>query len=165
MKWILALMLFIPCLLSAQTAHITDDKVEYKDKVKIDGLSQAQIFDRIQAAVKKYVHPTSKLKTEEDKKELKVDGEITLATPYAIIRKVQYALKISVNSNGYEYKIDDVNLWEKHRGDEAKIIASKDIVDQMGDSGNPAIKAEQVLNAMDMYLQKLLTQIENRVKG
>ncbi len=165
MKTVLFFILVFPLSLAAQTVHLNDKEIEYKDKVKTEGLSDAEVFQRVQEAVKALVNATGDLKTEESKKELKVKGEMRLSTPYPIIRKVEYSLEISVKDNGYNYKIDDVSLWEKHRGDTSRIISSKDLVEQLDESGTTAIEAEKILNAIDLNLQKLLRLIENKIRG
>jgi hypothetical protein len=92
-------------------------------------------------------------------------GVMRLSTPYPIIRNICYTLKISVKDGSYHYKIEDVSIWEKHRGDDAHLISSKDIVDQLDESGTPAIEAEHTLNAIDLNLQKLLTLIRNKINS
>lgn len=161
----LFLLLVFPFSVAAQTVHLDDKEIEYKDKVRVEGLSGAEIFHRAGEAVKNLVNATDDVKADENKKELKVKGEMRLSTPYPIIRKVRYTLEISVKDDGYDYKIDKVSLWEKQRGDTSRTISSEDLVDQMDESGTTAIEAEKILNAIDLNLQKLLRLIENKIRG
>jgi hypothetical protein len=163
MKFSIFFFLLFPLCVSAQTVHVDDKEIEYKNEVKVKGLTTAEIFSRAKQAVESLVNKTGDLKIDEDEKELKVDGVMRLSTPYPIIRKVNYELKISAKENGYEYKIDEVSLYERHRGYDAHTISSKDLLDQMEESGKPAIEAEKILNAIDLNLQKLLTLLHNRI--
>lgn len=163
MKRMLFFLFLFPLFIQAQTVHLNDKEIEYKDEAKIKELSGQEIFTRAQKAIKDLVNKTGELEIDEDRKELKVNGEIRLSTPYPIIRKAQYSLKLSVKNGGYEYKIDEVSLYEKHRGYKERRIASEDLVDQMEESGVTAIEAEKILNAIDLNLQKLLTLLQNRI--
>lgn len=165
MKKTFIIALLFPFWLSAQTVHLKDKKIEYKDDVKLQGVSEAEIFDRAQAAMKSTLSFISNLSVDKDKKELQADGVIRLASEYPVIRNVHYTLKLSVHKDGYHYKIDDVSLWEQRRGDKGHLVSSSKIVDQLDESGKPAIEAEHVLNAIDLNLQKTLSLVENKIKG
>ena len=166
MKQVFIFILLFPLWLSAQTVHLHKKKVEYKDNVKLQGLSETEIFNRAKEAVQNVVHPIVDISIDKDKKELKTEGVIRLSTSYPIVQNVHYTLKLSAKDGGYHYKIDDVSLWERHRGDDrGRLISSKDLVDQLDDTGKPAIEAEHVLNAIDLNLQKILTLIETKMKG
>lgn len=164
MKLLLLTLLF-PFVVFAQTVHLDDKEIEYKDKVKLPGMSKAEVFDRATKAIGKLVNTTGKPLADTNEFEYKVNGEIYLTTPHPIIRKVKFRLSLSAQENGYSYKIDKVSLWEKHRGKDVKEMSSEDLVDQMDESGNPAIDAEHILNAIDLNLQKLLTLLEKNIKS
>lgn len=166
MKQLFIFIWLFPLWLSAQTVHLHDKKVEYKDDVKLHGASNTEIFTRAKEVVQNVVHPIVGISINKDKKELKTEGVIRLSTSYPIVQNVHYTLKLSANDGGYHYKIDDVSLWERRRGDDkGRLIPSKDLVDQLDDTGKPAIEAEHILNAIDLNLQKILTLIETKMKG
>src|SRR5574337_773654 len=132
MKQVFIFIWLFPLWLSAQTVHLHDKKVEYKDDVKLQGFSETEIFNRAKEALKNIVHPIVDISIDNDKKELKTEGVIRLSTSYTIVQNVHYSLKLSVKDGGYHYKIDDVSLWERHRGDDkGRLISSKDLVDQL----------------------------------
>lgn len=165
MKWFVIIILLSPVFLSAQTVHLNDKKIEYKGEVKLKELSQADIFNRAKTAVQNIVKPDVDISVNQDKKELKTIGVIRLPGTYPIIRNLSYSLKLSAKSGGYEYKIEDVSLLEKHRGDKGRFLSSKDLVDLLDETGPPAVEAEHVLNTIDLHLQKILRLIENKMKG
>jgi hypothetical protein len=166
MKQVFIFIWLFPLWVSAQTVHLHDKKVEYKDDVKLQGLSETEIFNRAKEALKNVVRPIVDMSIDKDRKELKTEGVIRVSTSYPIVQNVHYTLKLSVKDGGYRYKIDDVSLWERHRGDDkGRLISSKDLVDQLDDTGKPAIEAEHILNAIDLNLQKVLTLIETKMKG
>lgn len=165
MKLVFILVMFFPFWLAAQTVHLKDKKIEYKGDVKLEGMSETEIFARAKTVLKEVVHPITDIAVNEEKKELKTIGVIRLPTPYPIIRNLCYTLKFSAKKDGYSYTIEDVSFWEKHRGEEGHFISPKEIVEKMDDPGITTVEAEHTLNAIDLNLQKIVTLIKNKMKG
>lgn len=164
MKLVFIFISFLPLWLAAQTVHLDDKKIEYKGDVKLEGISQTEIFNRAKNVLQNVVKPVTDIAVNEKEQELKTIGVIRLPTPYPIIRNLCYTLKFSAKKDGYHYKIEDVSIWEKHRGEEGHFISPKDIVDKMDDPGVSTVEAEHTLNAIDLNLQKMLALIKNKMK-
>lgn len=164
MKLVFIFISFLPLWLAAQTVHLDDKKIEYKGEVKLEGISQTEIFNHAKSVLQNVVRPVTGVVINEQEKELKTIGVIRLSTSYPIIRNLCYTLKFSAKKDGYHYEIEDVSLWEKHRGEEGHFISPKDIVDKLDDPGVSTVEAEHTLNAIDLNLQKIVTLLKNKMK-
>ena len=94
---------------------------------------------------------------------MKRKAEITLNTPYQLIRKVKFDIDLSVNDKSVDYKIDKFIMEEKKRDGEFESTSGEDLVSDMGESGKPAIEAERILNEIDMRIQQLLALISKEL--
>ena len=157
----LLLCLLLPVVSVGQTVHIKDEKIVYEGKEKLQ-LPQHEIFNRIQQAVPKIIDHYQ-LEHQSDNS-IKARGELKLKTPYHLIRTVEYSIKISSTESGYEYLIDSVMFKEQERGEKAVIRPSKEVLDDMGETGKIVGDTEKILNETDMRFQKLLTILKKEIK-
>lgn len=163
MKLFLAFIIF-PFSLVAQTVHLHDKEIEYKGEIEVPATGKAMIFEQAVKNLGELVHKNGNAKVHEENYEYSIKAELRLSAPYPIIRKVKCRISIMAKDSSYVYKIDKVSLWEKHRGKDVQELSSEDLVDLMDESGKPAIEAEQILNAIDLNLQKLLTVFKNKMQ-
>jgi len=157
----LLLCLLLPVISVGQTVHIKDEKIVYEGKEKLQ-LPQHEIFNRIQQAVPKIIDHYQ-LEHQSDTS-IKARGELKLKTPYHLVRIVEYSIKISSTESGYEYLIDSVIFKEQERGEKAVTRPSKEVVDDMGETGKIVGDTEKILNETDMRFQKLLTILKKEIK-
>lgn len=158
----LFLFLIIPVLSFGQTIHVQDEKIVYEGKEKI-ALSSSEIFGRIQKALPGLV---SNYEVEEQSgNSVKARGKLKLQTPYYLVRTVTYSIKLSAVDNGYEYQIDSVSFNEQERGKKMVTKSSKEMLDNMSETGAIVGETEKILNETDMRFQKLLAVLKSKVKG
>lgn len=154
-----------PLTTTAQTVHLHDGKIEYKETEKIQG-GKDDLYNRAKQALLSVVKTSGdeKLKENHDSGELKTKGYILLESPYSIIRTVHYTIKLTVEEGKYKYHIDDVFIREKVRGGKTTDTPSEDLVKGMDTSGPTAINTEKQLNEIDMNFQNLLDLIRNKMQ-
>lgn len=157
----LFIFLIWPAFSIGQTVHIKDKEIFYEGKEKVEGLSTAEIFSRIQKLLPDLVNNYQ----EEEKSEnsIKAKGQLRLQTPYNIIRKVSYVINVKATDKGYEYVIDSVFYYERERGRKATTRSSEDVLDGISETGKVVGETEKILNETDMRLQKLLALLRNGI--
>jgi hypothetical protein len=157
--WFLAVLL--PVLSFGQTVHVEDGKIDYKGKEQVAKLTREELYQRAKAALLEIVKPEKGqlFKDNAENGEVAAIGEIRLHSPYSIIRKLQYTIKLTAKDEGYKYHIDSVFIIEHERGGNTVSTPSEELVKKMEVSGPTAIKTEKQLNEIDMDLQKLLALI------
>ena len=166
MKLVLVLLLF-PLFAISQTVHINEGKIEYNEKVKVNGVPQATLSERAKEALLIHAQGDSDSSNIDNNEagEAKSKGKIKLNAPYSIIKTVHYTITLKTSDGEYKYKIHKVYVKEKARGYKTKEIPSEDLVKDMEGSGIPAIEAEKLLNEIDMKFQKLIVLINNTMKS
>jgi hypothetical protein len=159
MKRILLIPFFLlPVYLYAQTIHIENGEIAYKGKIHSD------ISDM--KAVKKWMEGNdNKLFRIKDLKQndsvLTTHASFRLNSPYAVIRTLHYSFIVKPSAAGFKYQLDSVYLVEKHRGGKNKTTPSADIYKDMEESGEKSIKAEVLLNEIDMRIEKIIALMKN----
>jgi hypothetical protein len=154
-------LLMVPVFSIGQTVHIKEDKIVYEGKEKMEGISASQIFIRMQNALPDIVDNYKK--EDQSSNSIKFTGQMKLKTPYSIIRSVHYSLKLEASQDGYEYSIDDISFTEQKRGEKAVTKSSKEVLENMSETGKIVSDTEQILNETDMRFQKLLDFIKSEV--
>jgi hypothetical protein len=91
-------------------------------------------------------------------------GRIKLASPYHIIKTVEYILELSVDDGSYEYRIDSIYLKQVERGGKTTRISSEELLKGMDVSGPQSANAEKQLNEIDMNFQKLIDLVNTYMK-
>src|SRR6267154_277625 len=94
----ITLFLFVPVITCGQTAHLEENKIVYKGTVKLESADKEELYTRAKNTL------------------TNVKGNIKLASPYHIIRSVEYVLELSAENGKYKYRIDSVYIKEKERG-------------------------------------------------
>ena len=153
---ILLWFLLVPVFLFGQTIHTKDEQVIYEGEEKI-ALPSSDIFKRIQTILPGIV--TNYSLESQSENSIGATGELILKTTHNIIRKVSYSIKIIAKENGYEYRIDSVFFIEQERGEKMMTRSSKEVLDNMGETGQIVGYTEKILNETDMRFQKLLDQL------
>lgn len=159
----LFIILFLPLYTLAQTVHINDDKIEYKGKIKTTVSTNAALIGKAQQVISSLEN--IKMGNETASGKVKGECSIRLNTPYPLIRNVYYTLELSPTDEGLEYKIDNVYMIEQQRGEEAKTIPSEKILEQLEETGPIASHTEKLLNEIDMKLQKVIAELNNKIKS
>ena len=157
----LLLYLLLPFVSMGQTVHIKDEKIVYESKEKLS-LPAHEIFNRIQQAVPKIID--SYMLEEQSENSIKARGELKLKTPHHLIRTVAYSIKINSTEKGYEYVIDSVIFKEQERGEKPIIKPSRDVLDDMDETGKIVGDTEKILNETDMRFQKLLALLKKEMR-
>ena len=152
--------MIFPLFSMSQTVHIKKDDIEYKGSLKTaanKNYGEADVTGALTDAIEQMKKSTS------EGAGLKRKAEITLNTPYQLIRKVKFDIDLSINEKGVDYKIDKFILEEKKRGGELESTTGEDLLSDMGESGKPAIEAERILNEIDMRVQQLLALLNKEL--
>src|SRR3954466_12887776 len=97
MKHVVNILIFLNCIVlqpffaSAQTVHLHEGKIEYKDTEKVAG-SKEDLYNLAKEVLNSTVKTSGneKLKEDHDSGELKTKGYIRLESPYSIIKTVHY---------------------------------------------------------------------------
>ena len=160
MRLILIAIIF-PLFSMAQTLHIDDDKIKYSGSFKTNKGKTYSEAD-VSGALTRAIHQMNK--SEAEATGLKRDVEITLTTPYQLIRKVKFDIDLSIKGKDIDYKLDKFSIKEKNRGGNEETTSGKDLVSNMGESGKLAIETESILNEIDMRVQQLLKLISKELK-
>lgn len=156
--------LLIPVFCSSQTIHLQKDKIEYKEKIKTESLSQDEIFSRAKNAVLQYVKGSdSTIQADAANGSIVANGHFKLRTPHSIVDIVHYTIKLETDKKGYKYTIDDVYLLHANRGEKPEYFSSEKLVKDLEVSGPTSIKTEKQLDEMDMIFQKLIVLIRNKI--
>jgi hypothetical protein len=158
---ILLLCLLFPVFTVAQTVHIKDDKIVYEGKENL-ALPSQEISNKAQTVLPKIIDKYQL--QSQSARSISATGELKLKTPYHIIRTVLYSIKISSTESGYEYLIDSVVFKEQERGEKAFIKPSKEVLDDMDETGKIVGDTEKILNETDMRFQKLLALLKKEMK-
>ena len=158
----LFLFLVVPVLSFGQTIHVKDKKIAYEGKEKI-ALPASEIFSRMERVLPGLI---SKYMVEQQSgNSIKARGELKMQTPYYLVRTVTYSIKLSAVDNSYEYQIDSVLFNEQERGKKLVTKSSKEVLDNMSETGAIVGETENILNETDMRFQKLLAVLKSKVKG
>ena len=163
----LLFFLLLPFTGLTQTVHLHDDKIEYKGKVKVDSFNKDEIYKRAKMSLAMRVKAEDEnfITDSVEKDKLFASGVLRLETPYSMIRKLYYTIKIDVEKEGYHYHIDSVFITEKIRGGKTTTISSKELVKRMDISGPTSAQTEKLLNEIDMDFQKLLALLKTDIRG
>ena len=145
----------------SQTVHIDDDKIKYSGDFKT-GNSKVSNEADVSNALTRTIDQMKKSVAEGSGLKRKI--EITLNTPFQLIRKVKFDIELNIKDESIKYKIDDFSLEEKERGGKTETTSGKDLVSNMGESGKLAIETESILNEIDMRVQQLLALLSRQLK-
>jgi hypothetical protein len=161
--------LLIPAVTFGQTVHVDSNRIVYKGTVKLDSVNKEELFARAKSAIFNNVKEDSIVTDNKEKGKISVKGSIKLASPYHIIKKVEYILELSVDDGKYEYRIDSVHIKQVERGGKTTMIYSQELLIGLDvtvsgfvpGSGN----VEKQLNEIDMNFQKLIALVNADMKG
>jgi hypothetical protein len=160
----LILCLFFPLFLFGQTGHHDEEKILYKDTVKL-AENRGDVFNRL---LQVFPNVAGKLadsiRIVEKDDELEALASIRLKSPYAIIKKLHFTMTLHPVANGYAYTVDSVFVTEKRRGWKEKKKDSKEMIEALEETGNAAIELEILLNEIDLRIQQLLTILEKEMR-
>jgi Domain of unknown function (DUF4468) with TBP-like fold len=160
------LFLSLPPLFSlGQTVHLDSNRIVYKGMVNIDHVSKDEIYTRAKKAIASIMKGEKQTVIYEDSNNsmIAARGSIKLASPYSIIKKVEYILELSIGDGKYKYRIDSVRIKQVERGGKTSIISSQELVQGMDESGPVSANTEKQVNEIDMVFQKLLDLLKERI--
>ena len=160
MKFFFALFL-LPLFSASQTVHVKDGSILYEGKEKVAGVSASEISKKIQNILPSLVDNYKIDK--QSANAVRARGELSLKTPFNIIRTVHYSVELRAIENGYEYLIDSVSFTEQKRGEKSSTKSSKEVLDNMGEQGAVVGETEKLLNEADMRFQKLLALVRSGI--
>jgi hypothetical protein len=158
---IVLLILLLPVFSYSQTVHVKDEKIVYTGSEKVKGTSTEilkQLQDKLPVIISGY-----KL-DEQSPSSVKARGSFRLKTPYQLIRTVDYTIQLKTRENSYEYTIDSVSFTEQERGKKPVTKTSKEMVENMGETGKIVGDTEKILNETDMRFQQIFAVIRSSVK-
>src|SRR6476620_70868 len=154
-----------PLFSLGQTVHLDSNRIVYKGMVNIDHLSKYEIYTRSRNAIASTVKGEKQTIIYEDSSNTMITakGSIKLASPYPIIKKVEYILELSIGDGKYKYRIDSVQIKQVERGGKTTIISSQKLVEGMDESGPVSANTEKQVNEIDMVFQKLLDLLKEDI--
>jgi hypothetical protein len=164
MKYLLFFLL-IPFYASSQTVNVEGDKVVYKGKVPVKGLSEQEIGERAKMAILDHVNKKEEpVVVDSNKRQMIIStGKIKLPSPHYIIKTMEFRIALVIGKGGYQYLIDSIILTEKTKGEETVRMSSEKLLKGMESSGPVAAAAEKQLNEIDMNIQKLIAVINRDI--
>ena len=137
--------------------HLDSNRIVYKGTVNIDHLSKDEIYARAKLALATTMKGEKQRIIYEDSSNMIIaKGSERLASPYSIIKKVEYILELSIGDGKYKYRIDSVYIKQEERGGKTSRISSHKLVEGMDESGAVSANTENQVNEIDMIFQKLL---------
>jgi len=156
----LVFFLLIPAVTFGQTVHVDSNRIVYKVTVKLDSVNKERLFARARNAIFNNVKGDSIVIDNKEKGIISAKGSIQLASPYHIIKKVEYILELSVDDGKYEYRIDSVSIKQVERGGKTTRIYSEELLKGMDVTASGFVPGsaivEKQLNEIDMNFQKLI---------
>jgi hypothetical protein len=159
MKYLYTVIFFLlPFVMNAQTIHSDDGEIVYKGKVSLADKSALQ--ERVKNSLPSLVRD-EEIKMDADT--VRSTASIVLNSPYPLIRKVFFEVAVSPTEKGYAYRLDKFFVVEKERGGKTRKIPGAALLKNMEESGLLAQRTEEVLNEIDMRIQKLLAELKNDV--
>ncbi|HMK26349.1 MAG TPA: DUF4468 domain-containing protein [Chitinophagaceae bacterium] len=170
MKFIKRVILFllIPAGTSGQTIHIDSNRILYKGTVKLDAVNKEELFVRARNAIFNNVKEDSMVTDNKEKGIIAAKGSIKLASPYPIIKELEYILELAVNNGKYEYRVDSVHIKKIERGGETTIIYSEELLKGLDLTASGFVPGygdvEKQVNEIDMNLQKLIALVNADMK-
>jgi hypothetical protein len=170
MKFIKQVILFllVPAVTSGQTIHIDSNKIVYKGTVKLDAVNKEELFARAKNALFNNVKEDSIVTDNKEKGIIAAKGSIKLASPYPIIKKLEYILELSVHDGKYEYRVDSVHIKQVERGGKTTIIYSEELLKGLDLTASGFVPGygdvEKQVNEIDMNLQKLIALVNADMK-
>jgi len=160
-KWAIFFLL-ISGVAFGQTVHVDSNRIVYRGTVKLDSVNREELFARAKYAIFNNVKE-GKVSIVTDNKEkgiISAKGSIKLASPYHIIKKVEYILELSVDDGKYEYRIDSVSIKQVERGGKTTRIYSEELLKGLDVTVSGFVPGsaivEKQLNEIDMNFQKLI---------
>jgi len=159
-------LLLLPVITKGQTVHVDSNRVAYKGTVKPNNIQKEELYGRAKNALLHNI----KVKTENPVSEniekgiIAAEGSIKLASPYHLVKTVEFIFEISVADGKYEYRIDSVYLKQFERGGKTTRISSEELLEGMDVSGPTSAKTEKQLNEIDMVFQKLIVLVNSDMK-
>ena len=159
-------LLLVPVAAYGQTAHVDSNRIVYKGSVKLDNVNKEKLYAIAKNAIHNNVKNDKKAIIAENKEKgmIVAKGSIQLASPYHLIKTVEYILELSIEDANYKYRIDSVYIKQVERGGKTIRIPSERILKGMDESGLSSATAEKQLNEIDMNFQKLLAMINTDMK-
>jgi hypothetical protein len=159
------LFVLIPVALHAQTVHVDEDRIVYKDKKTVAQVDKHELFERAQIAMERIKWNKQRIVVENRNEGLiTARGTMKLVTPYHTIRTVEYLFELKVEDGEYKYRIDSVYMEEKERGGKTTRLSSEKLLKAVEETGKVSKDAEKVLNEIDMNFQKLLALVQADMK-
>jgi hypothetical protein len=163
----IAFLLLIPVFTYGQTAHVDSNRVAYKGVVKVNNVNKEELYARAQHAIRNNVKNEKEVVIAENKEKgmIVAKGSIKLASPYHLIKSLEYVLELSIEDGNYKYRIDSVHIKQSERGGKTIKMPSAHILKGMEESGLSSAIAEKQLNEIDMNFQKRLALLNKDMKS
>ena len=160
-------LLLIPAITNGQTAHVDSNRVAYKGTVKLDKINKEELFGRAKKALLNNMKGKEEIIVRENRENgmIAATGSIKLASPYHLVKTVEFIFELSVDDGKYEYQIDSVYIKQFERGEKMIKISSEELLKAM-ETGQPVSgRIEKILNEIDMIFQKLITLVNADMKN
>ena len=158
----------IPTVTFGQTIHIDSNRIVYKGTVKLDAVNKDELYARARNAMFNNVKEDSIVTDNKEKGMISAKGSIKLASPYHIIKKVEYILELTVEDGKYEYRIDSVSIKQAERGGKTTRIYADELLKGLDLTASGFVPrygdVEKQVNEIDMNLQKLIALVNTDMK-
>ena len=160
--------LLIPVVSFGQTIHIDSNRIVYKGTVKLDAVNKDELYARAGNAIFNNVREDSMVSDNKEKGMIAAKGSIKLASPYHLIKKVEYILELRVDDGKYEYRIDSVSIKQVERGGKTTMIYAEELLKGLDLTASGFVPGygdvEKQVNEIDMNLQKLIALVSTDMK-
>ncbi|HKC34972.1 MAG TPA: DUF4468 domain-containing protein [Chitinophagaceae bacterium] len=162
-------LLLIPTVTFGQTIHIDSNRIVYKGAVKLDAVNKDELYARARNAIFNNVKEDSIVTDNKEKGMISAKGSIKLASPYHIIKKVEYILELTVEDGKYKYRIDSVSIKQVERGGKTTRIYADELLKGLDLTASGFVpgygNVEKQVNEIDMNFQKLIDLVNGDMKG
>ena len=159
---VILFLLWMPFSTSAQTVHVENNKIIYKETVHVEGATVEQLVALAKQAIGHLDKKNDpKIIQENGKTKVWSAGAMKLTSSDNVSKKVTYIIEIDVEKGNYQYRIDSVYLVQKEPGHHSTKMSSEDLLSKMNSSGAVAARTERQLNEIDMNFQKLIDRLRN----
>jgi pyruvate kinase len=160
------ILLLVPMITSGQTVHIDSGRIVYKGTIKLDSVNKDELYARAKNVFLSNISGTRlvMITGDNEKEMISAKGTMGLASPFSVIKKVEFILELSIDDGNYKYRIDSVYIKEMERGGKENKMSSGELLNGMGVSGAVAAASEKELNEIDMKFEKLIDLVNIAMK-
>jgi hypothetical protein len=160
---LVVICLFLCSSAYGQTVHIKDEKIVYEEKISTANMTSSEAIRKAHAALRDILNSDAAIVPNDTT--VVATAAMKLQTPHRIIRIVNYTIQVRPTASGYQYRINNVSMIEKVRGEKSKKRSDKELLKALGESGKISIETEKLLNEIDMRFQEIIAGLKQKVNS